>query len=161
MWQTAAGSHIHESVLFILPLHRVMPREQKEITSMRYSFYLPCAVVKTENQKPAILKVVCCPRQTSRLPLSPEQVTMRAPSVSVCSLQAFTVSLRSTPLLLCTQHSGHPPTVYRRWPPPFGVARCPRIQHIGASCQEKLWAFLQKSRASLSVLFFWDSPREH
>ena len=124
-----------------------MPREQKEITSVRYSFYLPCAVVKTETQKPAILKVVCCRRQMSRLPLSPEQVTLQAPS-------------NRTPLLLCTQHGGHPPTVYRRWPPPFGVARCPHIHHIGASCQEKIRVFPKKVEPFLAQLF-WDNPREH
>ena len=148
MWQTAASSHIHESVLFTLPFHWLTPREQKEITSVRYSFYLPCAVVKTESPKPAILKAVCCRQQMSRLPLSPDQVTMRAPSVSACSLEAFTVSLRGTPLLLCTQHSGHPPTVYRRWPPPFGVTQCSHIQHIGVSCQEKFRVFPRKVEPS-------------
>lgn len=117
---------------------RAQGAERDHIRAILFPLTLCCS----QNQKPAILKVVRCRRQTSRLPLSPEQVTMRAPGVSACSLQAFTVSLRSTPLLLCTQHSGHPPTVYRRWPPPFGVARCPHIQHSGASCQEKLRAFL-------------------
>jgi hypothetical protein len=138
-----------------------MPREQKEITSVRYSFYLPCAVVKTETQKPTILeRAVFCRRQISRLPLSPEQVTLQAPSVSACSLQTFAVSLRSTPLLLCVQHSGHPPVVYRRWPPPFGVTQCPHIQHIGVSCQEKLRVFPKKVEPLLAQLF-WDNPREH
>ena len=131
-----------------------MPREQKEITSVRYSFYLPCAVVKTETQKPAILKVVCCRRQMSRLPLSPEQVTMRAPSVSGCSLQTFAASLRGTPLLLCTQHSGHPPVVYRRWHPPFGATQCPYIQHTGVSCQEKLRVFPKKVEPLLASCSF-------